>query len=65
MPEAAQVRSFIDDAVRWRRTGDEAFLLRLIRSSCSGVPHDVGAAYATLAGRTGDLLDAIDRGRLA
>ena len=65
MPEAAQVRSFIDDAVRWRKTGDEALLLRLIRSSCSGVPHDVGAAYATLAGRTGDLLDAIDRGRLA
>ncbi|MFY9738247.1 MAG: PD-(D/E)XK nuclease family protein [Candidatus Cybelea sp.] len=65
MPEAAQVRSFIDDAVRWRKTGDEAFLLRLIRSSCSGVPHDVGAAYATLAGRMGDLLDAIDRGRLA
>lgn len=65
MPDAAQVRSFIDDAVRWRKTGDEALLLRLIRSSCSGVPHDVGAAYATLAGRTGDLLDAIDRGRLA
>jgi RecB family exonuclease len=65
VPEAAQVRSFIDDAVRWRKTGDEAFLLRLIRSSCSGVPHDVGAAYATLAGRTGNLLDAIDRGRLA
>jgi RecB family exonuclease len=65
VPEAAQVRSFIDDAVRWRKTGDEALLLRLIRSSCSGVPHDVGAAYATLAGRTGDLLDAIDRGRLA
>jgi RecB family exonuclease len=65
VPEAAQVRSFIDDAVRWRKTGDEAFLLRLIRSSCSGVPHDVGAAYATLAGRTGELLDAIDRGRLA
>jgi RecB family exonuclease len=65
VPEAAQVRSFIDDAVRWRKTGDEAFLLRLIRSSCSGVPHDVGGAYATLAGRTGDLLGAIDRGRLA
>jgi RecB family exonuclease len=65
VPEAAQVRSFIDDAVRWRKTGDEAFLLRLIRSSCSGVPHDIGAAYATLAGRTGELLDAIDRGRLA
>jgi RecB family exonuclease len=65
VPEAAQVRSFIDDAVRWRKTGDEALLLRLIRSSCSGVPHDVGAAYATLPGRTCDLLDAIDRGRLA
>lgn len=65
MPEAAQVRSFIDDAIRWRKTGDEAFLFRLVRSSCSGVAHDVGAAYATLAGRTGDLLDAIDRGRLA
>jgi RecB family exonuclease len=65
VPEAAQVRSFIDDAVRWRKTGDEAFVLRLIRSSCSGVPHDVGAAHATLAGRTGDLIDAIDRGRLA
>ncbi|HLY03197.1 MAG TPA: PD-(D/E)XK nuclease family protein [Candidatus Cybelea sp.] len=65
MPETARVRSFIDDAVRWRKTGDEALLLRLIRSSCSGVSHDVGAAYATLAGRTGDLLDAIDRGRLA
>jgi RecB family exonuclease len=65
VPEAVQVRSFIDDAVRWRKTGDEAFLRRLIRSGCSGVPHDVGAAYATLAGRTGDLLDAIDRGRLA
>jgi RecB family exonuclease len=65
VPDAAQVRSFIDDAVRWRKTADEALLLRMIRSSCSGVPHDVGAAYATLAGRTGDLLDAIDRGRLA
>ncbi len=38
---------------------------QLIRSSRSGVPHDVGAAYATLAARTGSLLDAIDRGRLA
>ncbi|HEY2475468.1 MAG TPA: PD-(D/E)XK nuclease family protein [Candidatus Cybelea sp.] len=56
---------FIDDAVGWHRTGEEAILLRMIRSSCSGVPHDVGAAYATLASRTGNLLDAIDRGALA
>jgi PD-(D/E)XK nuclease superfamily len=60
----AQLRSFVDDAVEWRR-GSEASLLRMIRSSCSGVPHDVGAAYATLATRTGNLLDAIDAGLLA
>jgi RecB family exonuclease len=36
----------------------------LIRSRCSGVDHDVGAAYATLAARTGSLLEAIDSGRL-
>jgi RecB family exonuclease len=65
LPDSAHVRSFVDDAVRWHRTGAEAFLLRLIRSSCSAVAHDVGAAYATLAARTGALLDAIDRGQLA
>ncbi|MBV8374959.1 MAG: PD-(D/E)XK nuclease family protein [Candidatus Eremiobacteraeota bacterium] len=37
----------------------------MIRSRCSGVDHDVGAAYATLAARTGSLLEAIDAGRLA
>ncbi len=65
MPESARVRSFVDDALRWHRSGDEAPLLHLIRSASSGVSHDVGGAYATLAARTGNLLDAIDRGRLA
>ncbi|HEV3092087.1 MAG TPA: PD-(D/E)XK nuclease family protein [Candidatus Cybelea sp.] len=65
MPQSTQVSSFVDDAVAWRRSGAESFLLRMIRSSCSGVPHDAGAAYATLAVRTGNLLDAIDAGRLA
>lgn len=64
-PDAARVRSFVEEAVYWKRSADEAALLRLIRSSSSGVPHDVGAAYATLAARTGNLLDAIDRERLA
>ncbi len=63
--ESAHARAFLADAVCWCRTAAEAPLLRLIRSSCSGVPHDVGAAYATLASRTGSLLDAILRGRLA
>ncbi len=65
MPESARFRSFVDDAIRWYHTGSEASLARLIRSSCSGVSHDIAAAYATLGARTGALLDAIDRGRLA
>lgn len=36
-----------------------------MRSVCSDVPHDVAAAYATLAARTGGLLDAIEHQRLA
>ncbi|MBV8531473.1 MAG: PD-(D/E)XK nuclease family protein [Candidatus Eremiobacteraeota bacterium] len=65
MPDSAQRHSFLDDAVDWHRTGAEAPLLRLIRSPYSGILHDVGAAYATLAARTGALLDQIDRGALA
>jgi len=51
--------------MRWHRTGAEAVLIRLIRSSCSGVDHDVAAAYASLAVRSAGLLDAIDRGQPA
>ncbi|MBV8281262.1 MAG: hypothetical protein JO347_04260, partial [Candidatus Eremiobacteraeota bacterium] len=40
-------------------------LLRLLRSPLSGVPHDIGAAYATVARRTPGLLEQIDRGQLA
>lgn len=65
MPDSAQARSFVADAIRWRETGVEELLLRLIRSSSSGVPHDTAAAYATIGSRTGSLLDAIDRGLLA
>jgi RecB family exonuclease len=64
VPHSAQLRSFVEAAVDWHRGGAQEPLLRLIRSRFSGVPHDIGAAYASLASRTGDLLDAIDRGRL-
>jgi RecB family exonuclease len=63
--DSAQARSFVADAVGWRATGAEELLLRLIRSSCSGVPHDTSAAYATIGARTGSLLDAIEHGLLA
>jgi RecB family exonuclease len=65
MPDSRSARAFLTDAVHWCRTGSEPALGRVIRSSYSGVPHDVAAAYATLAGRTGSLLDAIERERLA
>ncbi|HEY6326885.1 MAG TPA: hypothetical protein VIW73_10290, partial [Candidatus Cybelea sp.] len=64
-PESTLLRSFVADAVEWHRGGGEESLLHLIRSPHSGVAHDVAAAYATLARRTGALLEAIDAGRLA
>jgi RecB family exonuclease len=63
--QSVRVRSFVEDAARWHRGGSEASLLRMLRSAFSGVPHDVAAAYATLAARSKSLLDEIDRGRLA
>lgn len=63
--EPRQTAAFLADAVAWCRTRSESALLRLVRSACSGVAHDVGAAYATLAARTGNLLEAIESGRLS
>lgn len=62
---SALFRSFVEDAVAWHRTSAQTLLLRLLRSPCSGVPYDVAAAYATLAIRSGELLEAIERGDLA
>ena len=56
--------AFAESAARWCRTGAQAHLVAMLRSPRSGVPHDVAAAYATLARRTGGLLDAIDAQRL-
>ncbi len=58
-------RAFVTDLTTWCRTGNDAFLIRALRSPRSGVPHDVAAAYATVAQRVGPLLDAIARQRLA
>ena len=63
--QSVAARTFVEDALRWYRTGSPTTLLRLLRSPFSGVPHDVAAAYATVARRTADLLEQIDRGRLA
>lgn len=58
-------RAFVADLTTWCRTGNDAFLIRALRSPRSRVPHDVAAAYATVAQRAGPLLDAIGRQRLA
>jgi RecB family exonuclease len=57
-------RTFAESTVRWCRLGAQADLAAMLRSPSSGVPYDVAAAYATLAARTGALLDAIDAQRL-
>jgi RecB family exonuclease len=64
-PARSQDRAFVAAALRWCRGRAPADLDRMLRSRCSGVPHDVAAAYATLAERTGSLLAAIDAQKLA
>jgi RecB family exonuclease len=46
------------------RTEDDSALIRALRSRHSGVPHDVAAAYATVALRSGSLLEAIAQDRI-
>lgn len=62
---ASLAATFVADLRAWFATGDEALLIRALRSPCSGVPHDTAAAYATAATRQPPLLDAIARGLLA
>jgi RecB family exonuclease len=62
---ASLAAAFIADLRTWWDTGEDAPLIRALRSPCSGVPHDTAAAYATAATRLPPLLDAIARGLLA
>jgi RecB family exonuclease len=61
----ASLHAFVTDLTTWCRTGDDSFLVRVLRSRCAAVPHDIAAAYAAIAQRAGPLLDAIARERLA
>jgi RecB family exonuclease len=62
---ASVASAFVADLRAWLDTGDDALLVRALRSPCSGVPHDTAAAYAVAASRVPPLLDAIARGRIA
>ena len=57
--------AFVANLTLWRDTGSEPALIGALRSPRSGVPHDIAAAYATIARRAGPLLDAIASERLA
>lgn len=59
---ASLAAAFVADLRSWSDTGEDATLIRALRSPCSGVPHDTAAAYATAASRIPPLLDAIARG---
>jgi RecB family exonuclease len=58
------VRAFVDGAVAWCDTQARSQFLLLLRSPLSGVPYDTAAAYATLAARSDDPFEAIERSRL-
>ncbi len=65
VPDSPLARRFLTDALAWQSSHDPAALEALLRSPCSGIPHDVAAAYATFARRGGSLLEAIEHERLA
>lgn len=65
MADFPDYSAFLADVLAWCRNGTEASLIRALRSPHSGVPHDIAAAYAVVAGHAGPLLDAITRERLA
>lgn len=56
--------TFSAQLLAWVQTGNEAALIRALRSPYSGVPHDTAAAYATLGTHAGSLLDAMQSSRL-
>lgn len=63
--ESAEHRAFLAAATAWRRSRDEIYAARMLRSPLSGVSTGIGGAYATLASRERSLLDLIAREALA
>ena len=60
-----RARAYVSDVRAWLRDADETRLAHVVRSPYSGVPHDVGAAYTTLAKQFGSIFDCIAHQRLA
>ncbi|MFN2448449.1 MAG: RecB family exonuclease [Candidatus Baltobacteraceae bacterium] len=62
---SAERSAFLAAASEYSRTRGEREAARMLRSPFSGVPHEVGAAYAALAVREGPLLGLLIHQRLA
>ena len=62
---SAEHRAFLAAAAAWSRFKDERGVSRMLRSPLSGVPQELGAAYAALSLREGSVVELLDRQRLA
>jgi len=62
--QSAEQRAFLAAGLAWTRRPDERHAARMLHSPYSGVPQDLGAAYAALAAHEGRLLDRITEERL-
>lgn len=63
--QSAEYEAFLAAAASWKRSRDERYAARLLRSPFSGVPHEIAAAYIALSAREGPLLDLIAAERIA
>ncbi len=57
--QSAEQRAFLAAALAWTRRPEERHAARMLHSPFSGVPQELGAAYAALSAREGRLLDRI------
>lgn len=61
---SAEHRAFFAAAAAWSRSRDDVHAARMLRSPWSGVPSEIGAAYAALASRDGSLMTLLSEERL-
>lgn len=61
---SAEHRAFFAAAAAWSRSRDDTHAARMLRSVFSGVPTEIGAAYAALASREGSLTEVLAQERL-
>jgi hypothetical protein len=62
--QSAEQRAFLAAAMAWSRKPDERHAARMLHSPFSGVPQELGTAYAALSAREGRLLDRLAQERL-